>query len=132
MRAILQVVIINALIVSPIALLVARGNLSAVPWVPITWVAVLAFDAIYLRKVGLTDHPKLSRVPPVLLNVGKVFMVLFTTACISAVLSSGWRIASGRAQVADFIQIVGAAFLLWLAISTLVGICKRRASNNNP
>ena len=132
MQKLILVVGVNVLIVGFTAFLVARGSLPIVPWVPITSVAVLVLDAIALRRVQVTDlHTGLFLDHSTLLKAAKGVLILLAIACFSTILSSGWRIASGRVGLSNLIQIVGAFLVLWFTVSAIVALHRRGSDMNH-
>lgn len=124
------VLVINVVIVGVTAFLVARGSLAILPWVPLISIAILALDAITLRrKVGSEDaRTRLFRGQSTLLSQGgKIVLVLLALACFWTILSSGWRMLSGRVELANIIQIFGALLVLWITVSALGAIYRRES-----
>jgi len=122
------ILVINVVIVGVTAFLVARGSLALLPWVPLISIAILAFDAITLRKkVGSEDaRTRQFRGQSTLLSQGgKIALMLLALACFSTILSSGWRMLSSRVELANIIQILGALLVLSITVSALGGIYKR-------
>src|SRR5438045_8993922 len=116
-------VTVNVLMVSLVALLVAYGSLPIMPWVAVTSIAILALDAIILRnRAHVNDgHKTLFHSQSSLFSKGgKLVLSLLATACFLTILSSVWRIAPGKVELPNLIQIVASLLLLWLTISVVV------------
>ncbi len=129
MHKLILVVVINVFIVCSTAFAVARGNLPILPWIPVIATGLLALNAAILRKVRVTDRDaKRFLDQPNLLKGGKVFLIFLALACCWAILSSLWSLASGKVETTNLVRVVGAAFVLWFAVSALAKMHKRECS----
>jgi hypothetical protein len=120
----------NVLVVGVVAVLVAAGKISSLPWIPIVWVSVLVVDAIVLRNVGVSHPPTLLGLPSYVLVVGRIVVLLLMIACLSTIVSDLWRVGSRQAGIVDLIQAMGALVLFWLSFFALKGLCNKRDPTN--